>query len=153
MSPYKVEQVSEGEFAFKTDYNVEYVVCFELDDILLKNETYQFSIINRNSKKSPLDNKLRKTIITIIYEFFSCNNTTILYICETGDGKQGMRSRLFESWYNNSQHKADFAVFSANITDSDGIVNYAAIILRTDNPHFSEVVQEFSNTIRLLSKP
>jgi len=50
-SPYKVEQVAEGEFAFKTDYNVEYVVCFELDDILLKNETYQFSIINRNSKK------------------------------------------------------------------------------------------------------
>lgn len=120
---------------------------------MLKNEAYQFSIINKNGLKSPLDSKLRNTIMAVIYEFFSCNNATILYICETGDGRQSMRSRLFESWYNASLRKADFAVFSATITDPEGVANYAAIILRTDNPHFSEVIKEFSDTVRLLSKP
>lgn len=132
---------------------MEYVVSFEADDILLRNEAYQFSIINRNRKKSPLDGKLRRTITAIIYEFLACNNTTILYICETGDGKQGMRQRLFEPWYNTSPLKSDFVVFSACITDPEGVVNYASIILRTDNPHFSDVIQEFSDTVRLLTKP
>lgn len=152
-SPYLVERVSDGEFSFVTDYGIEYIICFEPDDILLRNEAYQFSIVNKNGLKSPLDRKLRNTIMSVIYEFFSCNNATILYICETGDGKQGLRSRLFESWYNASLRKAAFAVFSASITDPEGVINYASIILRTDNPHFTEVIQEFSDTVRLLSKP
>lgn len=69
-APYSVERIASGEYAFVTAYNVEYIVCFELDDILLKNEAYQFSIINKNGGKSPLDSNLRRTIMAIIYEFF-----------------------------------------------------------------------------------
>ena len=62
--------------------------------------TYQFSIINFNNKKSPRDPKVRETIIAIIENFFMESQEVMLYICETGDGKQSMRSRLFEYWFN-----------------------------------------------------
>lgn len=152
-SPYKVRLNVDGVILFETEYDVEYAIFFDLDDILLKNETYQFSIINRNGKKSPQDRKLRETIASVIYNFFDYNNATILYICETGDGKQGMRYRLFESWFHSSPRKEDFAVLSAQLTDPEGISNYAAIILRRDNPRFEEITEEFKQVVRLLSKP
>ena len=38
------------------------------------------------------------------------------------------------------------------LVDADGIVNFATIILRNDNPHLSEVITEFTESIQLLSQ-
>jgi len=49
--------------------------------------------------------KLRQTIIAIIEEFFEANgNEAMLYITETGDGKQMFRNRLFIRWFNLYSH-------------------------------------------------
>ena len=37
----------------------------------------------------------------------------------------------------------------ANIEDLEGVDNYAAMILRKDNPHFVDYVSEFKNTVVL----
>ena len=37
----------------------------------------------------------------------------------------------------------------ANIEDLEGVDNYAAMILRKDNPHFVDYVSEFNNTVVL----
>lgn len=80
-SPYEVKKVGkEFTFEFFTDFGVHYVVDFELSDNLLSYETYQFAITNANNVKSPNDHKLRDTIMSIIYEFFRTNNSTMLYI-------------------------------------------------------------------------
>ena len=34
-----------------------------------------------------------------LVEFFSKNEAALLYICETGDGMQKMRHRLFHFWF------------------------------------------------------
>lgn len=78
----------------------------------------------------------------------------MLYICETGDDKQSMRSRLFEIWFNMSPRRSEFTIVQTNIKDEEGIINYAAIISRLDNPYLKEVVTEFLETAKLLnSKP
>lgn len=41
--------------------------------------------------------------------------------------------------------------FSATVTDEDGILNYAAIIIRQDHPRLKEVVREFSDTVAVLN--
>ena len=107
-SPYVVT-ASEGSmsFQFVTDFGVTYNVSFLEDELMLSDESYQFIIANTNNKKSPRDSKMKQTIMAIVYEFFECSNTTLLYICETGDSKQEMRNRLFEIWFNSSLRKSD----------------------------------------------
>lgn len=52
-----------------------------------------------NHRKSPRDYKLRDSILTLLYEFFRNREAVMLYLCETGDNRQGHRNRLFASWY------------------------------------------------------
>ena len=76
----------------------------------------------------------------------------MLYICETGDNKQRMRSRLFEYWFSTYTRKSQFTTISSSIIDDEGIVNYATIILRNDNPYLSEIISEFTESIQALSQ-
>ncbi len=150
-SSYEVSAVNDGCYQFFTDYGVHCTVEFVLDDSLLSHETYHLVIVNVNHQKSPSDVKVRDTIIAIIDDFFVENNTTLLYICETGDKKQALRNRLFERWFSTYERKAQYTFVASSLKDDEGIENYAAIIVRNDNPDLSAIVAEFTTTISLLS--
>lgn len=150
LAPYKVTRAkSPNTYRFMTDFDVDIAISFDVDEMLVSCESYQFNISNVNKKMSPRDSKIRDTVIAIIENFFERNQVALLYICETGDKKQAMRNRLFESWfvYANAQEK--YTIMVANIEDEEGIENYAAVILRKDNPQFVEIVAEFTNTINM----
>ncbi|WP_349946146.1 DUF6169 family protein, partial [Bacteroides cellulosilyticus] len=115
-------------YQFFTDGGVHYSVGFMEDDVLLSKNSYQLIIANINNHKSPRNRKVRDTIVSIVDEFFRCNNSTLLYICETGDNKQRMRSRLFEYWFSTYNRKALFTMISSSIVDAEGVVNFATII-------------------------
>ena len=152
-APYKVQATSkENIFYFKTDHGVDYLAGFTREDGLLSEPVYQFYIINTNNRKSPRDRKLRDTVMAIIYEFFDAGQSVMLYICDTGDAKQGMRSRLFEYWWRSSPRKSYFIMQSADVLDTDGVMNYAAIVVRLDHPQLAEVVAEFAETVKLLNE-
>lgn len=124
--PYHVkESVEEGFYEFFTIHDVHCSIGFVEDDILMKEDAYQLIIANVNHRASPRDAKVRDTVLAIVDEFFRVNNTTLLYICETGDGKQSMRNRLFQYWFASYSHKALFTMLSASIVDADGVVNYS----------------------------
>lgn len=142
----------DGFFHFFTDGGVHYSVGFIEDDVLLSKESYQLIVANLNNCKSRRDRKVRDTIVAVVDEFFNCNNSTLLYICETGDNKQGMRSRLFEYWFSAYNRKSLFTTMSSTVVDREGVVNYATIILRNDNPFLSEIVTEFSESIQALNQ-
>lgn len=155
-SSYEVTAIPGVNFvSFLTDYGVQYAIGFEKDDTSMPvTETYQFSIINVNNKKSPRDPKVRETIIAVVEDFFAENQEVMLYICETGDGKQSMRSRLFEYWFNHYKQEWNVMLLSTSVRDEEGILNYAAIILRNDHPRLKEIVNEFTDAVTLLnSKP
>ena len=112
-------------------------------------EPYVFSIINVNKIPSPRDLKMRDTVMLIIENFFNINEAALLYICESGDGKQLMRSRLFEYWFSSYQMKDKFILMPVSIEDMDGVENFAALIIRKDNPNILDIVAEFSNTVAM----
>ena len=62
-----------------------------------------------------------------------------------------MRSRLFEYWFSTYNRKALFTMISSSIVDAEGVVNFATIILRNDNPELSEIIVEFTESIALAS--
>ncbi len=153
VAPYQVENNDkEFYFDFKTDNGVRYSIGFDKDDLISCSKSYQLIILNVNHRVSPRDHKVRDTIIAIIDEFFRVNNITMLYICETNDGKQKMRSRLFEYWFSTYSRKANFTLLSSSVTEDDGTVNFTTIIIRNDNPDLSKVVQEFTESVKLLNQ-
>lgn len=85
----------------------------------------------------------------IIKNFFNMNEVALLYICESGDGKQYMRSRLFEYWFSSYQMKDKFILMPVSIEDMEGIENFAALIIRKDNPNIIDIVADFSNTVAM----
>ena len=76
----------------------------------------------------------------------------MLYICETGDGKQSMRNRLFEYWINNYKKKWKIMFLTASIPDENGILNYASIIIRQDHPRLKVIVREFTDAVALFNE-
>jgi hypothetical protein len=72
-----------------------------------------------------------------------------LYLCETSDGKQKARERLFKSWINSYDYARHFVFLSTSIT-AEGIENAAALIIRTDNPKLRLVIDEFLEVTDLL---
>lgn len=155
VAPYHVAQNANTKaYTFKTDSEVIITIDFENDFMIRSGESYQLIVGNANHKKSPRDRKLQITILTIIEEFFRKNQAAMLYICETGDGKQQQRSRLFNYWFDAYEYNSRFSMHTTCIVDEDGIENFAALILRNDNPHFVEIVTEFAETTQVLrNKP
>lgn len=149
VAPYQVNVIEKSRVVFRTDYDVLYIISFDKDDTSMSRTTYQFVILNANNKHSPRDKKLRDTIIAIVSEFFNSNNEVVLYICDTGDGKQAMRSRLFSYWFSTFINKGEYTMLQSSVKDDNGIDNYFAVICRNDYPEASEVVTEFYNTVIL----
>lgn len=154
-APYKVTPSAfRGFYEFVTDFGVQYQIGFMEDDSIIRENAYQFVITNINNQVSPNDDNVRKTIIIMIDEFFLKNNMTLLYICETGDGKQAMRNRLFHYWFSLYDRFSEFTCLSSSVIDMDGVQNFATLIIRNDNPRLLNVINEFTETISLLnSKP
>lgn len=122
------------------------------DDLITEGESFQLVIANLNNKKSLRDMKVKDSVLAIIDEFFNKNQSTLLYICETGDGKQSMRSRLFEHWFNTYNRKMLFTLLTTSVIDEEGEVNFATLIIRNDHPKLPEIVMEFTESVRLLSQ-
>ena len=152
LSPYQVSVVGGNKVVFVTDFGVRYVIVFDMDDTSLSQITYQFVITNANNKRSPRDKKLRDTIIAIVEDFFAENNEVLLYICETGDGKQAMRSRLFNYWFSSFAERGKYTMLQSSIKDDEGVENFFAIISRNDNPALKDLIIEFGETISLLTQ-
>lgn len=75
----------------------------------------------------------------------------MLYICETGDGKQAMRNRLFQYWYSHYERKFEFTFLSVSVKDEEGVMNYATLVMRNDNPRYSDVLTDFGQSVQLLN--
>lgn len=152
-APYKVRRsANDGFVVFTTEYGVSLTVGFCRTDLIQSDEAYEFVILNAEHKSSPRDPKVKDTIVTIVDSFFNSNNSTVLYICETGDGKQALRNRLFQDWFSGYSQKGNYVFLSTTIKDEENVRNYATIITRNDNPNLEAVVGEFYATVKLFTE-
>ena len=145
---YTVWQVA-AYFYFSTDYGVEYRIHFLYDEAIVSSGAYQIVIENRNNQPSPADPKLQQTLFAIIEEFLATNDNVMLYLCETGDGKQKFRSRLFIRWFNGYKYR-DKYLFKTAEGEMDGELNFMALLIKLTNPRLPYVVEEFNETVSFL---
>ena len=150
-SPYRVWQTQEdSHYYFQTDLGIQYDIVFEPDTSMISSGAYTIDIVNRQHIASPVDLKLRQTITAIIEEFFEVNgNEVMLYITETGDGKQMFRNRLFIRWFNTYQHHDKYIVRTAE-GKMDGQDNFMAVFVRKSNPNSEYIIEVFELITSLL---
>lgn len=150
-APYSIWEQT-GNYYFKTDYSVLYKVGFMDDDTIWEHGAYQFIIVNENNVQSPNDTKVRETVFCVMEAFFRANPEILLYLCETGDGKQAMRNRLFVRWFNQYPNHSLYYFDTVEITSED-VDNFAAIIVQQSNPQLPQIIKEFNEVVQELKKP
>lgn len=114
-SPYEIILIN-GDFDFSTDTGTRYSVSF-LEDVPLGGcDTYQFGFRKREDSHSGYDSKVKDTLIAIIEQFFAENDNVLLYICDTSDGREAKRNRLFVRWFEEFATPERFTMKTANAT-------------------------------------
>ena len=141
-SPYHIDKMNEYTFVFSTNQKLEYSISVEEDQIIAGCQTFQFVIRNLSHNKGSYDPFVKTSILAILYEFFDKNNDVLLYICDTSDGREASRNRLFIRWFEQEDIEGRFVIRSANaVVEGEGF--YAAIIVQNSHPHLKEIIEEF----------
>lgn len=149
-SPYDIT-LSDAGFIFLTDTGIHYRVSFDKEDIILGGcETYQLILQNVEHIRQPHDPKVETTVLAIIDEFFRSNLQVLLYICDTSDGKESGRNRLFLRWFEKNAAPGRFTICKANAKVEDEMI-YAAIIVENRNPKLKDITEDFEKTASMLA--
>ena len=153
LAPYKVWTENGYDYLIETNYDLLFKIGFMDDYSIWQSGAYQFYINNESHRPSPNDEKLKATVFRIIEAFFTANPDILLYICETGDGRQAFRSRLFIRWFNNYAGRDAYVMQTAEVQEGK-TKNFAALIVQKSNPRLEEILAEFNETISILrNKP
>lgn len=151
-APLTVSITDGGSFCFADMKGNSFMVGFVEDYTLMDSGVYQFFIENISGKKGSSDKRVVETIVAIFEEFFRTNESAVLYICDTSDGKQSARDRLFSKWFSSYSGKINYTLSHASIT-VDGVGYYASLLLSNGNPRFTEVLSAFNRfTLEMTDK-
>ncbi len=150
-APYKVYFCSDTSFNFKSDNGSEFQIGFSEDFMISESGVYQFYIQNKTKTPSLRDIKLKETIIAVFEHFFEDKNRVAVYICDSMDGKQQVRNRLFQMWFNFYSGKEKYTLKTASI-DFDGISYYSALLIRVDNDNYDTYLHLFQDFVSRLSE-
>lgn len=149
-SPYEL-MLSGEEFMFQTDLGVRYSISFNKEDIVLGGcATYQLIIRKIEEVKSQHDPKVEATILSIIKEFFRSNLEVMLYMCDTSDGREEYRNRLFLSWFEKYAGKEQFTICKAH-TKIEGEGLFLCIIVENRNPKLKAITEDFEEKATMLT--
>lgn len=146
-SPYKVTEEDENIFMFETKYGITYSAGFVKDTSFMGDGVYQFFLTKTSSKKGGKDEDIFETVKVIIEEFFAQEESVMLYICDTADGRQASRDRLFRAWFHSYVESASYSMYTDTMT-IDNVQYISSILMRKDYPMLTQVLIKFHNFIQ-----
>ncbi len=94
-----------------------------------------------------LDRFLAPTINRIFLDFYKSNNDLItVYICDSSDGKQFVRKRKFDYWFEQF-NDSSFVKFDDVLKDKKGLQFPISFIIKKSNPNLHKIYNDFLNTL------
>ena len=73
-----------------------------------------------------------------------------MYICDTSDGREAKRNRLFLRWFEEFANPERFTMRAASaIIEGQGF--YAAIIVENSNPQLEAIISDFNRSAESLT--
>ena len=141
-APYRVRQVDDSVFAFTTKHGISYTASFVADVSFFDEGVYQFFLTKTSSRKVRKDDDISETVKVIIEEFFAQEEAVMLYICDTADGRQSARDRLFRAWFYSYVESEAYTMCTEFMT-IDNVRYLSSILLRKDHPVYIQVLSAF----------
>ena len=141
-----------NSYVFETSRKIIYEIKFKPSDYInlfdaeVSKYIFEFIIkvaINETGKNPPLDVNVSETIAAIFQEFIlKHNNNIAIYICDSSDGRQELRQKKFNEWYD-KYNDATFAKMNEVLFDSNGNRFLITMILQQKNPRRVEIIEAF----------
>ena len=78
------------------------------------------------------------------------NPNILLYVCDSANDQQAMRSRLFLRWFNNYSGNESFIIKTAVINEG-GEDNYVAMIVQRNNSQIDEILKYYEDEIAMFT--
>ena len=133
-APYPVWSENGYTFLFKTNAGVVYEVGFVEDHMISdEGDVLQLFICVTAGALSYRDPAIQSTVIAILEEFFRIDDVTLVYICDTQDGRQASRQRLFSIWFHTYPDREEYYHDYRELR-VDGTGYYMALLSKADNP-------------------
>jgi len=136
--PYRVHLGEDG-FYFYNSHRIRYDVKFLIPDVLWEpypevNENILDISFYPTKEHKAYDPRISNTIVSIITRAIKKDPSRIItFACDSTDGKEAFRAKLFKQWYEfyNSQNEFYMDTFSSFGSNYD---YYTGIIMHNDNP-------------------
>lgn len=141
--------IKEGQYFFDTPSGTQYVAYF-LELPIAKNlYTFNFDRIQLGSQKIP-NEYVFDTICFILLEFFKKHTNSMLIVCDSSDGREEARMRLFNSWYKRISPKGLNKINKSGRAETYNLL--ISILFWNDNPNKDQLLlllDEYFNTMLL----
>ena len=152
VAPYFVE-LRDGTYQFVTDDGIHIAIEFE-PERNFQFYGYWLGLLNLDRRPSQRDDNIKLTVCCIVEEFFRQNADFLLFICDTTNGKQAARNRLFLYWFSSFEHNEHYCIRNKRIV-SEEQEDYISLIIPKSHPQFEDIVNYFDDVVQLFkdSKP
>ena len=147
LSPFEINEVEPYDYTFVSKFGIKYRVFFSPMEELYPQliNTYSFSIERESNSPHPMDARIAVTIVAILRRFFENNENAMIMICDTLDGKEAKRRKLFDRWYKlYNDGTLDKLDASASTADYELFIS---IYFTRNNPHRKDLIQAFRDLL------
>ena len=153
---FEYEGGINNAYTFQTGSKISYSITFKPtfylfgEDSIFSQNTFEFSILvlaNPTDKTPPLDKAIPPTIAAIFKDFYeNAPETIAIYICDSSDGRQLLRRRKFDDWF--EYYKGElFIKIDSGFKEIDGSEYPVSLIIKGTNPFRTQIFDEFLNVV------
>lgn len=149
--PYALQANPDGSVSFLTSSGVRYTAEFtdasyHFDDDLVKaNGVAEFCFgPDAGQVSSAHDPRIELTLIYILQTYFANSGSVLLYVCESLDGRQRVRKRVFNRWFKQYGF-SEYDKYDFELVDGESAI-IVSIITPSTLPHRAHFLQVFEAT-------
>ena len=142
--PYKIDSDKSGSFFFVTDKRRPYHVAFIEDPLFYEHGIYQYCL--DTDVHTEADGRVFDVVVALMEEFFKSSAKGLLYVCDSMDGRQAARNRLFNRWFNSYAEKDKYLLLQREVP-YEGVLQYVSLIVRGDHPEVQPIIEAFDRVL------
>jgi len=152
-TPYDITVDEDLTYTFITVGGIKYIAyficCSNYDSRLTQTFMFNFEHEGDNIKRIT-DIRIRATIIHIIESFFQNNQNSMIYICDSLDGRELCRKRLFDKWYDEYKERLNYIQREDISEKGESYSLCASLLVHENNPTRLDIIQSFLELKNLL---
>jgi hypothetical protein len=142
-----------NSYFFETNGGIIYEIKFKPTPYLFGNDVkeisknlFEFAILVEYKpalKLPPRDKKIGATVVAIFIDFyFKKGNAVSIYICDSSDGKEFIRKKKFDQWFNEFNNET-FLKIDEMIVDKNKNKFPISLIISKSNPKRAIIIDAF----------